>query len=471
MNTASTAQDPSRHGGTTGRGEFERDAKKKSRVAIRSVPLGVLGRRVTVFARRHVMGVNPGTIPIGSSRARSMSGGPSSTSNLGRAWAPSGGACRRVRSATWAPLLLVVSTFLLSGRAKAHELSIDKLVLWPEPSLGRVRGELTFDPELTRPKDALPTAAAETSVLRLLEDNLTIFVDAALHPLSVDYRVRELWVAGGATEGDVVRLTAELPAGAQQFQILVGQAFPKLSVAIMEASALGKGDVSGASWLIVGGERTPPYPLAHTSPSVAIDSRSLWRSSTRFVVLGFEHIVPYGFDHILFVVGLVIGSERRFRSVLVSLSLFTFAHTLTLALGQFEVLRVSPGWVEPLIALSIAAVGYDNLREKGADSGGMGWRHLVVLLFGLIHGLGFANALTEMAFDRTNLVVALVAFNVGVELGQIAVVAILLTALNGIRQPVQFRRLAVIPLSIVMVIAGMALALTNLAASSALLSS
>ena len=138
---------------------------------------------------------------------------------------------------------------------------------------------------------------------------------------------------------------------------------------------------------------------------------------------GFRHILPGGLDHVLFVLGVFLLS-RRLRTVLVQLSAFTVAHSITFGLSMYGIVSLPPAIVEPAIALSIAYVAVENLTTSRLRS----HRVALVFAFGLLHGLGFAGALSALALPRSQFLLALVGFNVGVEAGQIAVVALALAA-------------------------------------------
>ncbi len=138
-----------------------------------------------------------------------------------------------------------------------------------------------------------------------------------------------------------------------------------------------------------------------------------------WLAVGFQHIIPLGLDHIVFILGLFFLSTRL-STLLWQVSCFTLAHSLTLALATAGVVRVSAAIVEPLIAASIVYVAVDNLYGERLAR----WRLLVVTLFGLLHGLGFASALHGVRMPEESYLVALVMFNVGVELGQLAVLAV-----------------------------------------------
>lgn len=137
-----------------------------------------------------------------------------------------------------------------------------------------------------------------------------------------------------------------------------------------------------------------------------------------YVLVGFDHIVPQGLDHILFVLGLFFFSLRM-RALLWQVTAFTLAHTVTLALGALDIIRLSPDIVEPIIAASIVYVGVENLFLRKLPP----WRPFVVFGFGLLHGLGFAAVLQDFGLGNAHFVPKLIGFNVGVELGQLAVIA------------------------------------------------
>jgi len=162
-----------------------------------------------------------------------------------------------------------------------------------------------------------------------------------------------------------------------------------------------------------------------TSETFALDAAGP-RTFLRGVWLGFTHILPRGLDHMLFVVGLLLLSTRA-SQLLLQVSAFTLAHSLTLGLCLYGVVSLPSRIVEPLIALSVAYVGLENLVASRLRS----WRVALVFAFGLLHGLGFAEALASLNLSREDFVATLVSFNVGVELGQLTVIAAAATLLYG----------------------------------------
>jgi len=181
--------------------------------------------------------------------------------------------------------------------------------------------------------------------------------------------------------------------------------------------------------------------------------RSAWHNAREYLVLGVEHIFT-GADHLAFLVALLLatGLARRsavdrpavanepraaLREVLKIVTAFTAAHSLTLIVSTLRPGSLGTSWVEPAIALSIAYVGIENLVPRTPRR-----RWLVVFAFGLVHGLGFSSILREIGLPARGLVLSLLSFNLGVEVGQLAVVSLVLPlVLRGARRaPAAFER-------------------------------
>jgi hypothetical protein len=163
-----------------------------------------------------------------------------------------------------------------------------------------------------------------------------------------------------------------------------------------------------------------------------------------FFNLGFIHIIPKGLDHILFVLALFFLSSKL-STLLWQVTAFTLAHTVTLALTIFGVINLSPSIVEPIIALSIAFIAFENIYRRDLKF----WRVLVVFLFGLIHGMGFAGVLSGLGLPENSKWLALIAFNVGVEAGQIVVILSALALVWSIRNKSWYRQRVTTPVSII----------------------
>lgn len=136
-----------------------------------------------------------------------------------------------------------------------------------------------------------------------------------------------------------------------------------------------------------------------------------------YLQMGFTHIIPSGFDHVLFVAGLCLLSTR-IKTILWQATAFTVAHSVTLALSMKNIIVMPGAVVEPIIALSILFIALENILLTELKA----WRIAIVFMFGLIHGMGFASALNEIGLPRNKFFTSIFSFNIGVELGQIAVI-------------------------------------------------
>ncbi|MEM1390362.1 MAG: HupE/UreJ family protein [Pseudomonadota bacterium] len=147
--------------------------------------------------------------------------------------------------------------------------------------------------------------------------------------------------------------------------------------------------------------------------------RPLLETFGLYIRIGVQHILPTGLDHILFVLALFF-TAAGWRALFIQISAFTVAHTLTLMLAAAEIISPPASVVEPLIALTIAFVAFENVIFKDMRR----WRPLVVIVFGLIHGMGFAGFFGSLGLPQGQFWSALVGFNIGVEIGQLSVVAL-----------------------------------------------
>jgi len=164
-----------------------------------------------------------------------------------------------------------------------------------------------------------------------------------------------------------------------------------------------------------------------------------------YLQLGYTHILPQGFDHILFVVGLCLLSNK-IKVILWQATAFTVAHSITLALSMKSLIVAPSAVVEPIIALSILFVAIENLLLTELKP----WRILLVFMFGLIHGMGFASSLNEIGLPRNKFLVSILSFNVGVELGQISIIlAVFLLIVLPLGNRINYRKQVVYPLSII----------------------
>ena len=206
-----------------------------------------------------------------------------------------------------------------------------------------------------------------------------------------------------------------------------------------------------------GGEKLEAAQIGGVSPPVSaadVAEPERPRRGTVFrtyLWLGIEHILA-GYDHLLFLLGLLVAC-RRLRSAVAVVSCFTLGHSVTLALAALEIVTVPSRVIEPLIALSIVYVGVENLLRRDEPRG----RWLITLGFGLVHGFGFAGVLREIGFGGAGngIVWPLAAFNLGVELGQLAVAAVALPVLVALRRRPALARFEVPAASAVVVALGL----------------
>ncbi len=169
------------------------------------------------------------------------------------------------------------------------------------------------------------------------------------------------------------------------------------------------------------GQPPTPFCLALMGQLVVTDPPSLVDTMTEYAALGVVHIIPRGTDHVLFVLALLLAAPGL-RALLLQVTTFTVAHSVTLALAVLGIAGGGGAMVERLIAASIVFVAVENLLLRGRPL--RVWRYALVFAFGLLHGLGFAGVLLERGLPADRLTAALVAFNLGVEAGQLLVVLV-----------------------------------------------
>lgn len=237
----------------------------------------------------------------------------------------------------------------------------------------------------------------------------------------------------------VVRLVGPVPAGAHDVSVGYGLAMGSFALNVR----IDNGPVQ-TIWLEGSGASAPVSLVAPPPPRTRLDI------ARQYFALGFTHILPKGLDHILFVLGIFLLSVR-WRSVLLQVSTFTIAHSLTLGLTMYGVVSLPARVVEPMIALSIAYVALENLVTSELKP----WRLALVFSFGLLHGMGFAGVLRDLGLPRSEFLTALLTFNLGVEGGQLAVIALASLAVVYWRSnQMVYRRLIIRPASLAIAVAG-----------------
>ena len=194
---------------------------------------------------------------------------------------------------------------------------------------------------------------------------------------------------------------------------------------VYHSTVLTAGDRTARQVVLIGAGENAPQALldaAHTSVTISAAAPPLWSTMQRYLVAGIEHIF-LGYDHVAFLVAIVLWAQRLWPVIKI-VTAFTLAHSVTLSLAALQIVAIPRAIVEPAIAASIVFVAVENFFSRNVDSR---WR--VTFVFGLIHGFGFAGALREIGLPTNAVVTALAAFNIGVEIGQVAIVSIVVPAL------------------------------------------
>ena len=187
----------------------------------------------------------------------------------------------------------------------------------------------------------------------------------------------------------------------------------------------------------------PMTALGHTV-NYALEKAPVSHVVWFYIRLGVQHIIPLGFDHILFVISLCLLSTH-IKTILWQATAFTVAHSVTLALSMKGILVAPGAVVEPIIALSIMFVAIENILLSELKP----WRIAIVFFFGLIHGMGFASALNEIGLPRNKFYTSILSFNAGVEIGQVIIIAcVFLLIIIPFGKRIWYRKFIVYPSSI-----------------------
>jgi hypothetical protein len=368
----------------------------------------------------------------------------------------------RAASAARGGLAWLLLSICAGGAAEAHDFAFTDALLV-------LKTDRTYQIDLRVDVDALalgvsPRADAEEVVAKLSSLSAAEFeaaVEQARDTLLRRVRLRvdgeKLWPtitfpqlenpvdepAVPTVLGTVARLDGPLPEGARELTFGASRAFSAVHLTILDQAS-----ATGVKHVLAPGAECPPYRIGEPADVAAAPARG--ETVARYLVLGFEHILPRGLDHILFVLGLFLLSARL-APLLWQVSAFTIAHTVTLALSMYGLVQLPSRLVETLIALSIAYVAVENLFTSELKP----WRPLLVFAFGLLHGLGFAGVLRELGLPEGEYVPALIAFNVGVELGQLTVIASALLLVGRLRDRPWYRRAVVLPASLAIALVGL----------------
>ena len=275
---------------------------------------------------------------------------------------------------------------------------------------------------------------------RAFEEGLRIRFNRITFPPTLEFPPFDTW-RPGATLGNIawsmrIHLRGEVPEGAEVFDLTLPE-----DIGIVQLN-LARQDGPAKFELLKPGQTCRPFPLTDSPETDFSGAESASSIAWQYLVLGFEHIMPWGLDHILFVLGLFLLSPKL-KTLLWQVTAFTVAHSVTLTLSITDVFTLPASIVEPIIAMSIAYIAIENVLTSKLKP----WRLGVVFMFGLLHGLGFAAVLGDLGIPWTNFVTALLSFNIGIEIGQLSVILLALLTVGWFRKRRWYRSSVTIPLS------------------------
>ena len=359
------------------------------------------------------------------------------------------------------PALAAVLLLFTASPAPAHPLEFTAATLTLQPD-GTFEANLvcdldalalgapydTDDAELVAALEGLSSDEFDTLVARLrrlFERRVRVRFDGEPAPFAVDFPDHGTPLATEAEIPTVLglnaRLTGTIPDGAADVGFFASRAFGEVHLTVNDPAR----GVEVRS-ILEPGERSEPLELAGP-----VEPPGPGAVARLYLRLGFVHIVPEGADHILFVLGLFLLSARL-RPLVWQVTAFTVAHAVTLTLAALGYVSLPAGLVEPLIALSIAYVGVENVLVDRLTR----WRPAVVFGFGLLHGLGFAGVLGELGLPEQERLLALVTFNAGIELGQLAVILGAALTFGWFRSRPWYRARLAVPASAAIALVGLA---------------
>jgi hydrogenase/urease accessory protein HupE len=349
------------------------------------------------------------------------------------------------------PILLAAALVAcVSTRVAAHEIGKTQATVIVDGSTYAI--DVIVDPDnLLTKLEVFSGAPLSSGLSRVDRDQrISLFASTFLDRVVIRFdnridRPQFAYVAASAL-GDIaaspsrVRLRGRVPPGAAAMTFAYGLALGSYALNVrIGNSALQTVWLDGAG-------QSPPISLMAPPPApTAVEV------ARQYFVLGYTHIVPKGLDHILFVLGIFLLSAR-WRSILLQVSTFTIAHSITLGLTMYGVVSLPAKVVEPMIALSIAYVAIENLLTSELKS----WRLALVFSFGLLHGMGFAGVLRDLGLPPSQFLTALITFNGGVEAGQLTVIALAFAAVACWHSNrTTYRRFVVQPASLLIALIGL----------------
>jgi hypothetical protein len=294
----------------------------------------------------------------------------------------------------------------------------------------------------TMPKTALEERLTE--LRQILAKQLVMRFDGAIATMDLEFP--EFGTMKNAEVPSYIGLTARftgvIPERIRALTFQADRQFPPVYLTIIDQVG-GRDDQQ----VLLRGEESKRHTI---NSSDSDEAEGTWSAATRYLQLGISHIVPDGLDHALFVFGLFLLSTRV-RALLWQISAFTAAHTITLALAGAGIITLSSTIVEPLIALSITYVAIENLLTDRMTS----WRPTIVFCFGLLHGLGFAGALSDLGLPTNQFLISLLAFNTGVEIGQLTILMAVFLLIGWAQHRRWYRPRVSMPCSLAIALVGL----------------
>jgi hydrogenase/urease accessory protein HupE len=349
--------------------------------------------------------------------------------------------------------LLLVALLLTPGCARAHEIGTTTVRLtlhsnhnWvalittaPQTLVNKLELEAGQPPSSGLTAEALRTKLE--AFREVIARHIEVRFDRRISPAAVF--IAEIEVMPDAVRPDfvVLRATGAIPEKAKT----VSWRYDLILATYALLLADGDDAKPQTHWL-QGDIASRTFPIA-----INVKPPTSFQIAAQYLKLGFLHIVPDGFDHILFVLGIFLLTTNL-RAILIQVTAFTVAHSVTLGLSMYGIVSLPSRIVEPLIALSVAYVGIENIATSKLTP----WRPAVVFGFGLLHGMGFAGVLTELQLPRAEIIPALISFNIGIELAQLAVIGVAYFAVAAwCRNKWWYRPRIVIPASAAIAVTGL----------------
>lgn len=328
-------------------------------------------------------------------------------------------------------LFLIFMTFVLSTQSFAHGLHMTKALLETEGDQHQLSTSLNlYSLLLDKPNHEIEEDEVKNIRLEQSEELLRKKLSSLLTFRSIDGEdlLQEIDFDYEGTDQNITPLTFYLSA--------------TLPVVISTKTDFGN--------IVVEYDGQPVLIPAGTNEKFGTEVKKAESTVLKYIILGFEHILPKGLDHILFVLALFLLSTS-FKPLIIQVSAFTLAHTITLGISTLGIFSLPGSIVEPIIAFSIAFMAIENIMTQKLSR----FRTALVFFFGLLHGLGFAGVLQELGLPKGQEVISLLSFNFGVELGQLAVVLIAYALLFKTLKQEWYHKRVVTPISAIIAIIGL----------------